>query len=146
MELVRAGNQSVIVFLTVCTKGRRPLLAQPDIHELLVMSWRQAIRWRVGRYVIMPDHIHLFCGPSVLTETVQSWMKYWKTLVSRRWPRPCDGDLWQQDGWDTQLRQGESYAAKWEYVRQNPVRAGLVESADDWPYQGELNILAWHDR
>jgi hypothetical protein len=32
---------------------------------------------------------------------------------------------------------------KWSYVRENPVRAGLVARAEDWPYQGELNVLDW---
>ncbi len=39
---------------------------------------------------------------------------------------------------DHLLRNDESYAQKWEYVRQNSVRAGLVESPEDWPYQGEI--------
>jgi hypothetical protein len=41
------------------------------------------------------------------------------------------------------MRRSESYAEKWDYGRNNPVRAGLVKHADDWPYQGELNILDW---
>ena len=36
------------------------------------------------------------------------------------------------------LRSDESYSQKWNYVRENPVRAGLVKSAADWPYQGEI--------
>src|SRR4030095_9854688 len=39
---------------------------------------------------------------------------------------------------DHLIRHGESYSEKWEYVRQNPVRAGLVHQADDWPWQGEI--------
>ena len=54
--------------------------------------------------------------------------------------------LFQRDCWDRQLRTGESYKQKWEYVRNNPVRKGLVANADEWPYQGELNVLAWHER
>ncbi len=34
---------------------------------------------------------------------------------------------------------------KWEYIRHNPVRAGLVNDPDDWPYQGEMHVLRWHD-
>ena len=37
----------------------------------------------------------------------------------------------------------ESYGDKWEYVRSNPVRHGYIADADDWPYQGELNVLRW---
>ena len=35
-------------------------------------------------------------------------------------------------------RSDESYSQKWNYVRENPVRAGLVKSVEDWPYQGEI--------
>ena len=31
-------------------------------------------------------------------------------------------------------------------VAENPVRAGLVLKSSDWPYQGELKVLEWHDR
>ena len=54
-----------------------------------------------------------------------------------------EGALWQPDHWDTQLRSGDNYAAKWEYVRANPVRAGLIPEAAAWPYQGELESLRW---
>jgi putative transposase len=39
---------------------------------------------------------------------------------------------------DPVLRSNESYGQKWNYGRENPVRAGLVEKAQDWPYQGEI--------
>jgi len=45
---------------------------------------------------------------------------------------------WQKGFFDHLLRSQESYAAKWEYVRQNPVRARLVDNADDWEFQGEV--------
>ena len=50
---------------------------------------------------------------------------------------------WQVGKWDTRLRRSESYHDKWEYVRHNPVRKGLVTRAEDWPYQGMLNELRW---
>ena len=46
--------------------------------------------------------------------------------------------LWQPGFFDHVLRNDESYAQKWEYVRHNPVRAGLADSADEWPYQGTI--------
>jgi putative transposase len=36
------------------------------------------------------------------------------------------------------IRNTESYAQKWDYVRENPVRAGLVSTAEKWKYQGEI--------
>jgi len=55
----------IIVYLTVCTKRRKPILASAAAHELLRTSRREARSWLVGRYVVMPDHIHLFCAPAI---------------------------------------------------------------------------------
>jgi len=30
---------------------------------------------------------------------------------------------------------------KWDYVRENPVRAGLVSKAEEWKYQGEIALI-----
>ena len=49
--------------------------------------------------------------------------------------------LWQPGFFDHVLRNDESYSQKWEYMRENPVRAGLVPRADDWQYQGELVFI-----
>lgn len=140
--IIADGARSVIVFLTVCTADRQPILASPDMYELLLQAWQKADHWLVGRYVVMPDHIHLFCAPGTNPpESLQSWISYWKRLVFFS----QGGSFWQKNFWDTQLRHHESYDAKWKYVRQNPVRAGLVKHTDEWPYQGELNLLRWHD-
>ncbi len=93
----------------------------------------------------MPDHLHLFCVPGELpVRALGQWVRYWKTLVSRRWPWPAEQPVWQLDFWDTQMRDHHRYDEKWSYVRMNPVRAGLVGAAEDWPFQGELNGLSWH--
>lgn len=146
MPVMDSGNRSVIIFLTVCVAQRKPILAHDDVHQLLREAWIAADHWVVGRYVIMPEHVHLFCAPARHDHlSVKRWVDYWKTIASLHWPRREEQPVWQVDGWDTQLRQGESYSEKWRYVRQNPVRAGLVEHEDDWPYQGELSVLRWHD-
>jgi putative transposase len=140
LPLLDFGTRSHLVFLTICTKDRRPLLANARMHKILCAAWTGAGHWRVGRYVMMPDHVHLFCGPGTSPPSeLRVWVSYWKRLVTQAQGH----EIWQKNFWDTQLRQHESYGAKWEYVRQNPVRAGLVAHADHWPYQGELNLLNW---
>jgi REP element-mobilizing transposase RayT len=140
------GNRSNLVFVTVCTRNRKAILARADIHQLLATLWADASHWMVGRYVLMPDHLHLFCAPAGPEATnVRDWISYWKSRSAAQWPRPTEQPIWQREAWDRQIRQGESYGAKWDYVRHNPVRAGLIANADDWPYQGELNKLVWHE-
>jgi putative transposase len=139
-----SANGAVIVFITVCTNKTRPIMAQPDIHDLLRDIWIHADDWLVGRYVIMPDHIHLFCSPgNPDCLSLAQWVHFWKSAASRRWPRSEEQPVWQKSCWDTQMRAGEQYSVKWDYVRHNPVRAGLCQTPDEWPFQGELNVLPW---
>ena len=140
------GNRTNILFVTVCAAKRKPIFDREAIHQWLVKCWESSDQWIVGRYILMPDHIHLFCSPMRLDSLpVKNWIAYWKSLSSRQWPYPMDQPVWQMDAWDRQLRNGESYSAKWKYVLENPVRAGLVKKAEDWPYQGEIHVLHWHD-
>jgi putative transposase len=138
------ANGAAIVFLTVCTSKKKPILARPDIHDLLRNVWIHTDHWLVGRYVIMPDHIHLFCslGNQDCTSLAR-WVHFWKSAASRRWPRSEEQPVWQKSCWDTQMRTGEQYSVKWDYVRHNPVRARLCQTPDEWPFQGELNVSPW---
>lgn len=141
---IERHNTPIIVFVTICTHKRKPILANNDAHQLLCTAWRTWPTWLVGRYMIMPDHIHLFCAPADLhPQPLTKWLSFWKSHVARSWPSPKNRPIWQRHFWDTQLRRGESYSEKWEYVVENPVRASLVTQSEDWPYQGELNVLQW---
>jgi hypothetical protein len=52
--------------------------------------------------------------------------------------------MWQPGFFDHVLRSDESYSQKWNYVRENPLRAGLARTADDWPFQGEICRIEAH--
>ena len=136
-------NHPTILFVTVCIANRRHLLNTDAAHQLLADTWIQSNRWLVGRYVLMPDHLHFFCAPNDAVTPFKAWMEYWRNMATKAWPITVDKPLWQRDFWDRQLRKGDSYSEKWNYVQENPVRAGLVNQAKDWPYQGELNVLSW---
>lgn len=137
-------NQSIIIFLTVCAKDRKRVLANDETHSGIRSAWLMANHWLVGRYLIMPDHLHVFCAPGTIDlRPLDKWVGYWKGGACEALGAGA-GTLWQRDFWDTQLRHRDDYALKWDYVRNNPVRAGLVTRSEDWPYQGELNVLRWH--
>ena len=141
---VERFNTPIIVFVTVCTKDRKAILANEPMHRLLTDAWRLKTSWIVGRYMVMPDHIHLFCAPGESPAIpLKPWVKFWKSHAARFCPEREHAPVWQRDFWNTQLRRGENYSQKWEYVVHNAVRAGLVERAEDWLYQGELNVLCW---
>ena len=77
-------NAPVIVFLTVCSKGRKPILADNETHALLLEACRAAGAWVVGRYVIMPDHLHLFCAPTEHDSLpITNWITFWKSYATK---------------------------------------------------------------
>ena len=94
--------------------------------------------------MILPDHIHLFLAlPHDLK--LGDWVGTLKRVVARSVEASGSGDpIWQRGFFDHLLRSSESYAVKWNYVRENPVRAGLVSHAEDWPYSGEIVDIYYH--
>ena len=44
------------------------------------------------------------------------------------------GSFWQAESYDHVIRDADEYASISHYVRQNPVKAGLVRRAEDWPW------------
>jgi putative transposase len=136
-----------IYFITTCTFGRRAILASNEVVAILVEEWRNARsrrRWAIGRYVIMPDHVHFFCRTELDAKALPIFMQRWKEWSSKRMARELNvtGRVWQEEFFDHVLRSNESYSQKWEYVKENPVRAGLVKKSEDWPFQGEIESLA----
>jgi putative transposase len=152
-RLDRIWIEPPIYFITTCTRDRRNVLTHETAASALIDEWkrvRERHRWAIGRYVIMPDHVHFFCRPEREAKTLSRFVGAWKTWTSRNIqkgrPQPTAAAttpqaLWQREFFDHLLRSSESYSEKWNYVRENPVRGGFVTSADDWPYSGEIERL-----
>jgi REP element-mobilizing transposase RayT len=148
LDRIHDTHRAPVFFITVCVRDREGRLANLDVAEILVGVWQRSEElygWRVGRYVIMPDHTHFFAAP--VTEEAKDlsvFVAAWKRWTSRRIRERYGPTFsWQPEFFDHLLRSEESYAEKWEYVRRNPVRAGLVAEAGDWPYQGSVSDLEW---
>ena len=143
-RLDRVFVDSPIYFITACSVDRWPILDCEPVHNAFrtfCLNSPQHGAW-VGRYVLMPDHLHLFV--TVVEISLSNWVKSLKNTLSKTLRLlGCDAPHWQKGFFDHLLRSGESYSQKWDYVRENPVRAGLVEIAEDWPYAGEIHNLEY---
>ena len=145
-RLERIWLDSPIYFVTACTKNRRAALANDSTTQIFIEEWRAARErhgWAVGRYVIMPDHVHFFCRAELDAKPLSVFIQKWKQWTSKRMARELKvaGRVWQEEFFDHVLRSSESYSRKWDYVKENPVRAGLVKNSVDWPFQGEIESL-----
>ena len=155
LPVIFERHPSPLYFVTLNTLLKRPLLANHSVHEAFREYAEKGITFNaaVGRYVLMPDHVHLFVriGPEM---TLRRWVSGLKQRLGKsldeagnqptQFPRGKLKSYWQPGFFDHLLRQGESYGEKWEYIRQNPVRANLVTKPDDWPYQGEILLIDRH--
>jgi putative transposase len=126
--------------LTICTLHRRKIdnldIAHSALRKYALRAYRD-FNIAVGRYVIMPDHVHLFVrGGSGFN--LAAWVNGLKRAISVALGETIKKPLWQPGFFDHVLRNNESYGQKWNYVRDNPVRARLIESCRDWKHQGEI--------
>ena len=85
--------------------------------------------------VVMPDHVHL-----LLTLGCDESLYRQLQLIKGRSTRYINvarnrvGTVWQPESFDHILRKDEDLFEKAEYIANNPVRAGLVERAEEYPW------------
>ena len=118
-------DQVVTYFVTLCVEDRRSVLANPAAFRAIQTFCRANANWRTIAAVAMPDHFHA---------SVCSLKRFVRSQTQATWK-------WQDDVFDRLLRKDEFAESKWFYIRENPVRARLVERWEDWPYlidYGEL--------
>ncbi len=136
-----------VYFITANTEGRKPMLANTCVHEAFCEFARKGAAFgaSVGRYVVMPDHIHLFVALDDRRLELGAWMKSLKNTLSKTLRlQGHSAPHWQKGYFDHVLRSAESYDEKWRYVRENPVRAGLATNIADWPFQGTIHPIQFN--
>jgi putative transposase len=125
-------HDNAVYMLTVCCTPRyRNQLCRsdvfPDLRRCLQLHDDRG-EWELVAAVAMPDHLHVLArvpAGAPLGRMVTAL----KRLTARR-----HGVAWQRDFFEHRLRSADHVEVKREYLRQNPVRAGLVESPEEWPY------------
>jgi len=82
--------------------------------------------------ILMPDHIHLLIAPldreAAVGNAVAALKRFIRHELGAAWQ-------WQPGSFDRLLRSDESAEEKWQYIRENSVRAGLVQESGAWPYR-----------
>jgi REP element-mobilizing transposase RayT len=80
----------------------------------------------------MPDHLHWVIDDCAhMSALVRRFKSY---TIRRARESGVEGRLWQRSYWDHVIRDSEGLGPTIRYVLANPVRAGLVDSPDDWPW------------
>ena len=140
LPVVFAQRESPLYYITVNTLHRVELLDNEVIYDAFVSYAEKnaAVGRAIGKFVIMPNHIHFFACISE-NDQLKTFVRLMKQNLAVALKKSTGNVLkWQPGFFDHLIRNSESYSQKWNYVHENPVRAELVESADDWSWQGEV--------
>jgi putative transposase len=133
---IASGSKVQFISSLPALSSDERFLASKEAAQVLVDEWQNANDrhgWAIGRYVIMPDHVHFFCSAELDAKALPAFMHAWKQWTSKRISRELklSGTVWQEEFFDHVLRSSESYSQKWDYVKENPVRAGLIKRSDE---------------
>jgi len=109
-------------------------LTHPALGQAILDSakfYEAKMRWHITLFLLMPDHVHAllsFPRDKSMSEVIRNWKRF-HTRVNHA--------IWQEGYFDHRLRAdegGTQLSAKMNYIRQNPVAAGLCATAEDWPW------------
>jgi REP element-mobilizing transposase RayT len=103
-------------------------------------------RYELGAYVVMPNHVHAVVRPThTETHSLESILGSWKQFASGKVNARAgtNGSLWQEEGFDRIIRDGEHLYRVLQYIGRNPKKAGLdPESRPLW-IRPEWEQLGW---
>jgi REP element-mobilizing transposase RayT len=146
-------------FITICARQHGEPFADAELARTIVDSllWqRNREKWLLYCYCLMPDHLHFIARllngdtdkvnagargrtQKGILDHVSDFKKY--TTSQIWWKRGGTGALWQKSSYDHIIRWPDSAEAAVQYVLNNPVRKGLVEHWDDYPFSGVVDSL-----
>jgi putative transposase len=144
-------------FITCSCYRREPVLGIPARRDLLLTVLEQVrnrYRFVVIGYVVMPEHIHLLISepqignPSTVMQALKlgfarRLLYIWVPHFSRPVREVGDGreeqsrspnHIWQRRFYDFNVWSHHKEIEKLRYMHRNPVKRGLVEKPEDWPW------------
>nr|AYM52771.1 hypothetical protein [Simulacricoccus ruber] len=138
LHLLNRGNARAVVFREAS-----------EYRDFIGLLWKakEAFGVAVLAYCLMPNHFHLVARPPDVP-ALSAFMQWWMTAHVRRHHRRQQGSghVWQGRYKSFPIQEDVHLMAVLRYVLLNPVRAGLVARAGDWPFsslQEASRVDAW---
>lgn len=129
--------------INVCTAHRREVFRDSRLADMVVRRLNTQLRECNGpilAHCLMPEHLHV---EIVAEPDLVLWVRLFKSATAAQAARlGLHGQLWQRGFFDRCLARTDSTLADVaRYIVQNPVRAGLVQRPEDWPYSRISSLL-----
>jgi putative transposase len=131
-------SSSRTFFVTTKTSMGRALLRSERNAMLFIDVLRENVRagrFKIHDFVVMPDHVHILITVN-RDLTIEKAMQFIKGGFSFRLKREFRyaGEVWQRGFSEVRVNERQSFLQHREYIAQNPVKAGLVDSPEKFPY------------
>lgn len=126
-------GSDAVFFLTICAgnRGGAEFLDNNRAKRILESAkfYHDNKKWWVSLILVMPDHLHMLVQFPPQTE-MNMLVKNWKRFLTRE-----TAVSWQKGFFEHRIRNDESLQEKADYIRNNPLTAGLIEPDEEWPWQ-----------
>ncbi|MCC5790803.1 MAG: transposase [Opitutales bacterium] len=92
--------------------------------------------WNLRHFAILPNHLHVLMSTTISADPMKSVWPRWKGITARECNRILgrSGPFWQREWFDRWMRDEMNTQKTIKYIRQNPVKAGLVKNWEDYPW------------
>lgn len=139
-----------IYFITFNTWEKLELTIEARQVVLNTCQFFNNQRYQIFALVVMPDHVHMLIQPWLRSEnefwSLSSIMNSIKSYSAKQISKAIKhiGTVWQSERYDRIIRNDQELQDTWEYIRQNPIKAGLSVTPEEYPFfwqQFETNQL-----
>jgi REP-associated tyrosine transposase len=89
---------------------------------------------RLSAYVVMSNHVHILIWPKALLPEITKAIKGFTAREANRVLGRTGKKFWQDESFDHAVRSEDEFYRIVRYIERNPVKAGLVESPEEWPW------------
>ncbi len=132
---VYAGDRPIHV--TLCAQRAAPF-RDPTVARMVcdaVETCARQLDYELAGYCLMPDHVHVVVSPACSETALAVFLRRLKSYTTNRYQRLVGpARLWRHSARDRVKRPREDLRELVAYVANNPVRRGLIQRWQDWPY------------
>jgi putative transposase len=135
-------------FITTKTRHNLPLFSSEINCKILLLSlefFKLVLDYKIFAYCLMPDHLHIILQP-IGVYNFSYIMKMLKGSFARKYNKmnSAEGRIWQRTFYDEGIRSIDMLLQKIEYIHDNPVKAGLVTSPEQYQYSSFNHYFGNH--
>jgi putative transposase len=137
MAAPHRGNTGLgTYFITAATFQKQSLFQSDRMANLfleVLLSYRSQQKYLLHEFVVMPDHFHLLVTPTLTLERALQLIKGGFSFRAKR-ELEFGGKIWEKSFHDRRVRDWREYCTFRRYIHLNPVKKGLAEVAEQFPY------------